>query len=617
MTPYYQDDAVTIWHGDCREALPDIQGVTAVVTDPPYGLSFMGKDWDHGIPGPEFWTAVAAACLPGAPLLAFGGTRTFHRLFCVIEDAGWEVRDCLSWLYGSGFPKSLDVSKAIDKAAGVERNHAEHKRIDRAGWRFETQGTPSAPPTTDAARTWDGYGTALKPAWEPICLAMKPLDETFAGNALAHGVAGLNVDGGRIPASDNVTRERAPDGGASMFGTGAGGGAVVPTSQGRWPANVIHDGSAEVLAGFPCNADPASGQVKHVGKQATTDGKYGKYAGRSAVMHNDSGSAARFFKCCPQEPLCRLCLTTPQKHDTVSGNIGEESCSNSPAQNAESPSATTQATTPSTALPSATEQVSESLVQSVRSAGNLCGLCATVIARSIVVMQHGQNPDSLLGKAFISEHKKLILTQNLALLVASLENIDTIPTIESLKLLFGSVQHAIESSTAESIMASSPRRFLYQSKASTAERNRGCDGLEAGQQDTSRRAGQKAMGEDGGGNAYNRGAKPVRNNHPTVKPLALMRYLCTLVTMPERNLILDPFSGSGTTGVACKELGLPCILIEHDEHACEIAAARIRATQRMAQETLPLTNADTQTIAHEAKTADLFAGAGTNTEDNT
>lgn len=158
-------------HADCLPGMMAMEASTvdAIVTDPPYGLGFMGKDWDHGVPGPHFWEEALRVAKPGAHLLAFGGTRTFHRLTVAIEDAGWEVRDCLCWLYGSGFPKSLNL-----------RN------------------VPAMPVE------WEGWGTALKPAWEPIILARKPLQGTVAANVLEHGTGALNVDGCRLPTSDKL-----------------------------------------------------------------------------------------------------------------------------------------------------------------------------------------------------------------------------------------------------------------------------------------------------------------------------------------------------------------------------------------------------------------------------
>jgi DNA modification methylase len=217
----------------------------------------MGKDWDHGIPGVAFWEAALRVAKPGAFLLAFGGTRTYHRLTCAIEDAGWEIRDCMLWVYGSGFPKSHDISKAIDKAAGAEREvvgiNADYLRrkpngmkTDGAtayGYSQKQQDTdPSiTAPATEAAKLWDGWGTALKPAYEPIIVAMKPLDGTFANNALTHGVAGLNIDGGRIGTSGARNNGRKKD--SEIYGD-FGPTERVDYDKGRWPANVILDEAA-------------------------------------------------------------------------------------------------------------------------------------------------------------------------------------------------------------------------------------------------------------------------------------------------------------------------------------------------------------------------------------
>ena len=249
-----------ICHGDCLEVLrtlPD-NSVDAVVTDPPYGLSFMGKGWDHGVPGVEFWTEALRVAKPGAHLLAFGGTRTYHRLACAIEDAGWEIRDCVMWVYGSGFPKSHDVSKAIDKAAGAERQGGAREWVGgqrASGILGDNLGTQSrtiydAPATPDAAR-WQGWGTALKPALEPITMARKPLIGTVAENVLAHGTGGINVDGCRVgrdvddvsgwsQSGSNASENR------SMSGANYARDAK-PDADGRWPANLIHDGSEEVV----------------------------------------------------------------------------------------------------------------------------------------------------------------------------------------------------------------------------------------------------------------------------------------------------------------------------------------------------------------------------------
>src|SRR5665213_1816496 len=221
--------------GDCLEVMktfPD-NHFSAVVTDPPYGLSFMGKDWDHGIPGKHFWEEAIRICKPGSFLLAFGGTRTHHRLTCSIEDAGWEIRDCLLWIYGSGFPKS--------------HNH------------FGCQ----------------GYGTALKPAYEPIIMAMKNIEGTFKQNAEKWGQAGINIDGCRIPtSSDDSIFSKNPH--TENKGEGwcvTGSGSTYNPSKGRWPANIIFDEEAAAIL------DEQSGILKSGGGDKgnkTQVGGYGK-----------------------------------------------------------------------------------------------------------------------------------------------------------------------------------------------------------------------------------------------------------------------------------------------------------------------------------------------------
>ena len=250
--------------GDCLEEIAKMEpsSIDAIVTDPPYGLRFMGKAWDHGLPGAPFWVEALRVAKPGAHLLAFGGTRTFHRLACAIEDAGWEIRDTLGWLYGSGFPKSHDVSKAIDKVAGVERE-ATGRVLSVTGNRacpspslapsglgaigVGRQPHMETSPVTAAARQWSGWGTALKPAWEPIILARKPLEGTVAENVQRYGTGAINVDGCRVgtngEAGVNTRATRRPN------GTGWGMQAQKSGDRsGRWPANILHDGSEEVVA---------------------------------------------------------------------------------------------------------------------------------------------------------------------------------------------------------------------------------------------------------------------------------------------------------------------------------------------------------------------------------
>jgi len=324
---------VTVHHGDSREVLKGFAdaSIDSVVCDPPYALvsigkrfgaenaaaakpgktgayarasaGFMGQKWDTGETAfdPAFWAEVLRVLKPGGHLLAFSGTRTYHRLACAVEDAGFEIRDMVSWLYGSGFPKSHNVGKAIDRHNGDERpvvgteTIANDMRggalldvahgIDRPA--FERNVTSAA---SAASAAWEGWGTALKPACEPIVLARKPLSGTVAANVLVHSTGALNIDGCRVDATDNTTKawRGAGDRDRDQYRTGTSG-KPVPTDKGRWPANVITDGSEEVQAAFPPTA-PSS-----IGKPRGAASGDGCGMTRTGTEYADAGSAARFF----------------------------------------------------------------------------------------------------------------------------------------------------------------------------------------------------------------------------------------------------------------------------------------------------------------------------------
>lgn len=291
-----------------------VESVDACVTDPPYGLEFMGKDWDRGRPPVDVWRAVARVLKPGAHLLAFGGTRTFHRLTCTIEDAGFEIRDCVMWVYGSGFPKSLDVGKAIDKAASVERKVVGRKPDPRydsprttAVFSRRSDGGASAgvgdagditAPATDAAKQWDGWGTALKPAWEPIIVARKPLAGTVAENVLAHGVGGLNIDGCRIGNGEDRTPGGDPTKALGRMNDDGWEPRRTPRATGgRWPANLVHDGSDEVVAAFPVSTDGVAVHRNRDGHVHNEIFGARRNPPGADVGYGGNGSAARFFYC--------------------------------------------------------------------------------------------------------------------------------------------------------------------------------------------------------------------------------------------------------------------------------------------------------------------------------
>lgn len=383
--PFWADDSVTLFVGDCLEVLPQMAAgsVDAICTDPPYGLEFMGKDWDrpwardftgiyNGAPlpdrqlhvnprcrtcggyqrgtrnkcactAPEWSDSQAAAvavknrgyqewcerwaaeCLrvlkPGGHMVAFGGTRTWHRLACAIEDAGFEIRDSLHWIYGSGFPKSLDVSKAIDKMAGAEREPGEpgryasrRPRADVAAVNTYSDGVGDSgsalitkPATAAAAAAAEGWGTALKPAHEPIVLARKPLAGTVAQNVLAHGTGALNVNGCRVgdgarlnPAAGNKP------GGASLMMSVAGMPQDVEAREaaGRWPPNVVLSPEAAAELDRQSGVLTSGANPERRSSDKFRDA-YGEFAGQTeCVAHRgaDSGGASRFFPVFRYEP---------------------------------------------------------------------------------------------------------------------------------------------------------------------------------------------------------------------------------------------------------------------------------------------------------------------------
>jgi hypothetical protein len=388
--------SVQVRHGDMLDVLAtlDAASVDSVVTDPPYGLGFMGRSWDHGVPGPDYWAACLRALRPGGHLLAFGGTRTAHRLASAIEDAGFELRDTITWLYGSGFPKSLDVSKAIDKHGASSGAAEDLKRAigaavracgktraqidaecgftmrydisyakDPVGWgvslptaeqfdvitrvlgeipdwpRSRVEGvwrgragavtsnntamsgvnygrTDKQAPATDAARQWSGWGTALKPASEPIIVARKPLGSTVAATVLAHGTGALNIDGCRV-ATDWATdptrrgwqgRNLSHDGGTVRFAD-HDKHLSQPNTAGRWPANVVlthaPDCDPECVDGCPVRElDAQSGTSKSARSVRVQPGgvigngnTHGAFVATSANVggFDDQGTASRFF----------------------------------------------------------------------------------------------------------------------------------------------------------------------------------------------------------------------------------------------------------------------------------------------------------------------------------
>lgn len=288
----------------------------SVVCDPPYELGFMGKSWDNtGIAySVPMWREALRVLKPGGHLLAFSGSRTYHRMACAIEDAGLEIRDQIMWVYGSGFPKSLDVSKAIDKAAGAEREVVGAKRssVGRAsrdggeivgGFAVESlKQVDVTAPATEAAKQWDGWGTALKPAHEPICVARKPLVGTVAANVLQHGTGAINIEVcrvgmGEVDRADYENKRRSFAGAKTNHGANVtfNTSAVLSPEQlisnsalGRWPANFIHDGLPDEWSRFFYCAK-ASKSDRDDGLAGFTVGQ-STFAGGTGLSKNGDGT---------------------------------------------------------------------------------------------------------------------------------------------------------------------------------------------------------------------------------------------------------------------------------------------------------------------------------------
>jgi site-specific DNA-methyltransferase (adenine-specific) len=320
-----KDNSMRLLLGDCLDKLKELEdnSVDSIVTDPPYGLSFMGKQWDYDVPSTQIWEECMRVLKPGGHLLAFAGSRTYHRMAVRIEDAGFEIRDMISWLYGSGFPKSMDISKQIDKRFGGEREII-GSRVDAFGdaelsetedgrnlWgKSSTKEVPlfSNEAATDEAKKWQGWGTALKPAHEPVVMARKPLEEnTVVDNVLKHGTGGINIDESRIPTDETITNHSRSAESAVSKGK-YGDSKEQETHQtdgqkmGRFPANLILDEEAGEMLDEQTGV-LSSGFMKAGTARLMSDNPnkntYGKWNPDTVAndTYGDEGGASRFFYC--------------------------------------------------------------------------------------------------------------------------------------------------------------------------------------------------------------------------------------------------------------------------------------------------------------------------------
>lgn len=440
--------------------LPD-NSVDSVVTDPPYGLSFMGKKWDYDVPSVEFWMEIYRVLKPGGHVLSFGGTRTYHRMVVNIEDAGFEIRDQIQWIYGSGFPKSHNIGKAVDKLEGNEREVVGEKKAEIFDNPIlKKQGSMMGSPEgriigdieiTKGTSPYEGWGTALKPANEPICVARKPLSEkSVAENVLKWGTGGINIDGCRVGSEIMKEQIRDNDGGIFMNKNKV----VLPEHEGRFPANIILECICdEVIKG-------EKGEIKKTNRQRTLgDTCYGDFKEQSVGgidNYNDKADTHTDPNC-----PCRLL-------DEQSG-----------------------------------ESNSQKGIKSNKGS----------------IWNSGNDENIIRG-------------------------------------------HSDKGGAS---------RFFYQAKVSKAERNMGLDGFEEKEVSIQQPHNSKSLEE--------RYEMKTKNNHPTVKPINLMAYLCRLIT-PEGGIVLDPFMGSGSTGVAAELEGFRFVGMEMDKDYFKIAEARIDSYEK-------------------------------------
>jgi len=541
-----------IINGDCIEEMKKMpeNSVDSIITDPPYDLTtttrprpdqseegsygkqvpfsrqqsrggFMGKDWDGTEIAfkKETWQEALRVLKPGGYLLSFGGARTYHRMACAIEDAGFEIRDMVEWIYGSGFPKSLNIGKAVDELQGNEREDLGlHLQPGKAGKTHTRDGGAFRENIhiTKGNSPYEGYGTALKPAHEPICMARKPLSEkTVAKNVLKWGTGGINIDGCRV----EYNGEKPNLGGRPKHTRGEGygfkaqGEQAEANTKGRFPANLILDGSDEVVALFP-NTKSSGGQFKkndYEEKGVATNFRRGDFIGR-----NDSGSAARFFYCAKASKAERNAGT----NDYLIINICVENMERD-------------------TLPR--RDISESIVKWLT---------------------------ELYGKQLMEKYQMDI---------SSTIKTETNKTIISI-ILNSKIPWNIKEYTLDAIRTqmASGGSLVVNAENTNEWKQIIIEGL------TEYLLGVKLVVSK----TQLKISVSENNFHSTVKPVKLMEYLCTLTKTPNGGIVLDPFMGSGTTGIACINTGRDFIGIEQDKEYCKIAGARLEHAMAKQKEKL-------------------------------
>ena len=573
---------MTLHCGDCFEVmqgLPD-NSVDLVLTDPPYGLSFMGKKWDYDVPSVEIWAEALRVLKPGGHLLAFAGTRTQHRMACRIEDAGFEIRDMLAWVYGSGFPKSLDVSKAIDKAAGAEREVGMPGRYAtrRPQSRVETNigaftGTMGAAnsalittPATDAAREWQGWGTALKPALEPITMARKPLVSPCVNvlDMIESQLRSKGVNGEIIWKQENASAAANPSKTINSDSTQHSEPSVISAK------NAEESGTAKTEKVIGISTEPRTQN----GEQArqSTSGHTAKKSEKNCATRSFSHTEASVRAAENQSQHFSPSITLMDLEHGTEKQFTEKSTTS--CEDLDSQMGIESFAGIATGLTGSMAHVHiirdcdgaflwpENLPKIVPSK-NL-----TVAANVLEYGTGGLNIDACrVGTDDGNDRSRPPRTPNQILGGGKGTNLTASQHNASGRWPANLIHDGSEEATAPLAAAA---RFFYCAKASKRERDAGV--AHAGVA----HAGVGAL-RDGTRSSVER-----RNHHPTVKPIALMEYLCKLASAPGA-VVLDPFMGSGTTGIACRNLGREFIGIERDADYFKIAQNRIEHTPQQTE----------------------------------
>ncbi|MBA7534911.1 hypothetical protein ES705_27161 [subsurface metagenome] len=599
--------------GDCLEVMKTMPDncIDTIITDPPYGLKFMGKKWDNFrnsriaksqvvknlgtgmrqttlqeninfMEWTSMWAKEALRILkPGGTMLCFAGSRTQHLVAFGIELAGWILKDCIMWIYGSGFPKATDISKQIDKRAGKEREIVDRIRIDgkktgkKHNWVQSNDSTKcySSNAITPEAKLWNGWKShGLKPAYEPILICMKPNEGSYANNALRWGVAGINVDGGRVEISDKdkaeikTKKNKKPTSNniISGYGNNTFEAGDWNMNKGRYPANcilscfcddyylmgnVLYSIIKEKIKEILCQSRNLSLSVNNVENKKSPEDMTSEIKSWFSAVGNVNTNILEKILGKLLDDISKMDIGCSEKilEENINISLNMFTCGKN--------------------IMARYQEDMKCTISTVRK---------MITVWKIYNVLNRKNIKVLLIKTIsgIQEQKQELLHND----DCPIKMLDEQSGISKSggTTTDGAINNWGDKRTPLNYIppnVGGSSRFFYCAKASKSERNRGCERLE-----------EKEYNQQVGATSYTKSTlkehkrdSKRQNNHPTVKPLSLMKYLCTLTKTPTGGLVLDPFCGSGTTLMACKELKRDYIGIDNIPEYCEIARRRVNA----------------------------------------